>query len=50
METKEYVKPDPKGSIYKISETGDGVDGNITSRKIEVQNIHNITVCIKQSY
>jgi hypothetical protein len=26
------------------------VDGNITSRKIEVQNIHNITVCIKQSY
>ncbi|MFV8326520.1 cytochrome c biogenesis protein CcsA [Flavobacterium sp. ZS1P14] len=43
MGAKEYIKPDPKGSLYfKIVEAGDGGRHEHLLKEGEVQNIHNV--------
>ena len=43
MGAKEYIKPDPKGSLYfKIVEAGDGGRHEHMLKEGEVQNIHNV--------
>lgn len=43
MGAKEYIKPDPKGSLYfKIVEAGDGGRHEHMLKEGEIQNIHNV--------
>jgi cytochrome c-type biogenesis protein CcsB len=43
MGAKEYIKPDPKGSLYfKIVEAGDGGRHEHMIKEGEIQNIHNV--------
>ncbi|MFV5695310.1 cytochrome c biogenesis protein CcsA [Flavobacterium sp. LB3P122] len=49
MGAKEYIKPDPKGSLYfKIVEAGDGGRHEHMLKEGEVQNIHNVLFALNK--
>lgn len=49
MGAKEYVKPDPKGSLYfKLVEAGDGGREEHFLKSGEVQNIHNVLFALNK--
>jgi cytochrome c-type biogenesis protein CcsB len=49
MGAKEYVKPDPKGSLYfKLVEAGDGGREEHFLKSGEVQNVHNVLFALNK--
>ncbi|PWA07562.1 cytochrome c biogenesis protein CcsA [Flavobacterium laiguense] len=49
MGAKEYIKPDPKGSLYfKLVEAGDGGREEHFLKSGEVQNIHNVLFALNK--